>query len=334
MGILNLLLATNWPTGFWENLISATFDFVGDYGLTIIVFTVLLKIVLIPLDIYQKKITKDNTTKQAKLKPQLDKLNAKYKNNKEMLNQKTMELYKKENYNIVGSCGGMLLNLVLTLVIFITLFGAMNNIAQFKIADQYTQLATAYNEGIVINEETAEQNVVDTYEEIKEGFLWIENIWRPDRYNANIIPTYTEYLQLTRATEGDEGVPSQVDYELVMTPLTNTYQGPNGLFILIFGSAIISFFTQKVMQRFTKPKDQKPTDEPDPAQSSAKTMTLLLPILMIFFTWSYSSAFALYIITNSGMTMLTSIFSYKLLDKMEANKELKDKETNKADYSR
>lgn len=340
MGIINLLnnlLLANWPNGFWQNLIAIFYDFINDYGLTIIIFTIVLKIVLIPLDFMQRKTTKNNAEKQAKLKPQMDKLQKKYGNNKEMLNQKTMELYKKENYNIMGSCFGMLLNLGLTLVIFITLFSALNNISQFKIAEQYIQLegvyTTTYEQEILTNDEEtatnlAQQAVSQEYAQIKEGFLWIENIWRPDR-NTNIIPTYSEYMGLTNISV-EEGGPTEEQYNEVMGALSQEYSDWNGYFILIILAAVITFFSQKIIQKFTNPAKTNTKQNQDIPQPNTKVMSYILPVLMVLFTWGYSSAFALYIITNSAMTMVTSVLAYKILEKQEAKKE----QESKAEYSR
>ena len=87
MDFINLLLA-DMPSGFWQNLIGYVVDFVTNYGLAIIIFSIVLKIILSPLDFMQRKTTRDNTEKQAKLKPQLDKLNAKYKDKKRNIKSK------------------------------------------------------------------------------------------------------------------------------------------------------------------------------------------------------------------------------------------------------
>ena len=342
MGYMNLFLA-NLPNGFWQNLIGYFVDFVGNYGLAIILFSIALKIVLSPLDFMQRKITKSNTEKQAKLKPQLDKLQKKYANNKETLNQKTMELYKKENYNIIGSCLGMLVNLALTLVIFITLFSAMRHISEFKLADQYSELQTAYNSAYDIeyaiesNTENAilkgQEAVLDKYLEVKEGFLWVSNVWMPDT-QANVIPNYERFLVLSNLSE--ENRPTEEKYNEVMGILQQEYSGWNGYYILIILAGAVTYFSQKVMQGKIKQTNDIKAKNTDSQETSAmpqmngKFMQILLPALMVIFTISYSAAFALYIVINSLMTLIISIIANKIIDKLEAKKE----EKNKLSYSR
>ena len=109
------------PTGVWEKIIMAFQSGIPNYAWAIIVFTVVLKLILLPLDFLNKYITAKNTKVQNLIQPELAKIQKQYGNNKQILNQKTMELYKKHNYNVTGSCVIMLVNMALTLFIFITL---------------------------------------------------------------------------------------------------------------------------------------------------------------------------------------------------------------------
>ncbi|PKK95722.1 MAG: hypothetical protein CVV59_02255 [Tenericutes bacterium HGW-Tenericutes-4] len=327
MDYLSQTLA-NLPNGFWQNLIGYVVDFVGNYGLAIIIFSILLKVVLSPLDFFQRKITKNNTEKQARLKPELDKLQKKYGDKKELLNQKTMELYKKENYNIVGSCVGMMFNMVLTLFIFISLFNAMRGISEFKLLNQYTELENTYNTvyqaELLIGDETsalqeAQSAVLLKYEGVKDGFLWVKNVWMPDT-SGNVIPDYDRFLKLTKIEESEQ--PTKEEYDQVMGILQQEYSGWNGLYILIILAGAITYFSQKVMQGKLKQDNKKPSDTP---QVNMNFLSILLPALMIVFTLSYSAAFALYIVINSLMSMIISMVANKIIDHQNSKKEINTK---------
>src|SRR5690554_2333097 len=125
MDYLNLLLQTA-PTGFWQNIILGLEVIVKDYGLTLVLITLIIKLIMTPLDLYNKVIVLYNSRKQAKLKPALDKLKTTYASNQTMLNQKTQELYKREGFSMGGTCLGMLGTMVLSSIVFITLFSALN----------------------------------------------------------------------------------------------------------------------------------------------------------------------------------------------------------------
>lgn len=86
-----------------------------NYGIALILFTLLTKLLLFPLSIKQQK----NTARMAKFNPKMEQLRKKYGNNKEKLNEEMMKLYSEENYNPMGSC----LPLVVTMIV---LFGLID----------------------------------------------------------------------------------------------------------------------------------------------------------------------------------------------------------------
>jgi len=132
MDLLNAL-SLSAPSGFWQTIVLGLESAIKDYALALILITVIIKFIMVPFDFLNKITTKKTARKQAEIKPELDKINQKYAHDKAMLNQKTNELYKKNNVNLMGSCFGMLIYFVLTMVVFWTLFGALNSISRYKI---------------------------------------------------------------------------------------------------------------------------------------------------------------------------------------------------------
>ena len=107
---------------FLFNILAWIRSWVGSWGWAMVVFTVMIRLVLTPLDI-KSRVSMRKTTK---LQPQMQALQKKYANDKEKLNQKTAELYKKEHVNPLSSC----LPLLLTWPILIAVFGAMRTAAE------------------------------------------------------------------------------------------------------------------------------------------------------------------------------------------------------------
>ena len=68
---------------------------VSSVGVGIILFTLVLKLITLPLDIYSKAKMRKNNLKMEKMRPQLEKLQKQYQNDQSAYNQKMMELYKK-----------------------------------------------------------------------------------------------------------------------------------------------------------------------------------------------------------------------------------------------
>ncbi|KNZ42558.1 YidC/Oxa1 family membrane protein insertase [Acetobacterium bakii] len=93
------------------------YNIIGNYGWAIIVFTLLIKAILLPLNIKQTKSMKD----MQRLQPEIQKLSKKYKNNKEKLNEETLKLYKTFKVNPAGGC----LPLLIQFPILIGLYGTL-----------------------------------------------------------------------------------------------------------------------------------------------------------------------------------------------------------------
>lgn len=104
---------------FLALLLTTTDKYVGNFGVSIIIVTILIKIALLPLTLKQDKSMKE----MKKIQPELEKLKEKYANDKQMLNIKTMELYKEHKVNPLGGC----LPLLLQLPILFALFGVLRN---------------------------------------------------------------------------------------------------------------------------------------------------------------------------------------------------------------
>ncbi len=104
---------------FLALLLTTTDKYVGNFGVSIIIVTILIKIALLPLTLKQDKSMKE----MKKLQPELEKIKEKYANDKQMLNIKTMELYKEHKVNPLGGC----LPLLLQLPILFALFGVLRN---------------------------------------------------------------------------------------------------------------------------------------------------------------------------------------------------------------
>lgn len=134
---------------------------IANYGWSIVVFTVLIKLVLMPLDIKNRK----GMRKMAQIQPELNKLQKKYANDKQKLQQKQSELMRKERYNPLSGC----LPLLIQMPILVAMFGAMRNLANEKVAEQVF---------IFLSGGTPSY----------DGWLWVRNIWAADSLFASIAP--------------------------------------------------------------------------------------------------------------------------------------------------
>ena len=128
------------PGSMWHVLILKAFAFVADYGWRIVVFTLLLKLVLSPLDFFQRYKMHKNQKITERLKPTMEKIQKQYGHDKQAFSQQQMELNRKEGYSYFSSC----LPMIVTLVVFITLWISMQTIAEYMTFKEYTTMYDEY----------------------------------------------------------------------------------------------------------------------------------------------------------------------------------------------
>ena len=362
MGFINTLLTTvSWPKGMWEFFIKVFYDGITNYAWAIVVLTIVLKLIMSPLDFMQRRVAMKNTKMQAMLAPELAKLQKQYGANKQILNQKQMELYKKNNYNIFGSCIIMLVNMILTLVIFITFYNGLRNISYFKAQEQYNILKETYISQIItdknVDEVTAEElvtkinelqqteegqaliqqtneSVIKKFDDIKDSWLWIKNIWRSDT-QISVIASFDEYVrdaQIEFESDEEKELAKQ-EYEIIMNPLKDSFSAGNGYYIMTILVVGVSFLSQWLMRISMKQKKNK--NQPEQAMPGmGKAMMFILPVIMAIFSLTSNAAFSIYIFTSSLITTALTPLVMLIVRKLDEKEEKKRQEKIQVSYKR
>lgn len=137
---------------------------VGIIGVGIVIFTLILKTIVLPLDIYSRIKTKKQSLVMEKMRPQMEKLQKQYANDKNLYQQKVMELQKKSGYSMFGACIPMLVSLV----IFFIVFGAFSTYSRYATLRSYNDMVDIYNDVV--------QEYVYDETENPEGFLHEQTI--------------------------------------------------------------------------------------------------------------------------------------------------------------
>ncbi len=107
----------------------------------VILFTFILKLITLPFDYVSRLSMRKNSIKMEQMRPELEKLQRQYADNKELYNQKMMALYKKNGYSMFGAC----LPTILTLVIFIVAINAFTDYSYFQNQKYFYNMTTSYN---------------------------------------------------------------------------------------------------------------------------------------------------------------------------------------------
>lgn len=117
---------------------------VGIVGVGVILFTLILKTVVLPLDVYSRVKMKKQSLLMKKMRPQMEKLQQQYSNDKTMYNQKVMELQKENGVSMFGAC----IPMIVTLLIFLFVFQAFSTYSQYANLSTYNDMVDSYNSSV------------------------------------------------------------------------------------------------------------------------------------------------------------------------------------------
>jgi len=149
-------------------VLSFLYDFIQNYGITIMVFTLIVKVVLYPLHAKQVK----SSVKMSDMQPKIKELQKKYADNKQEMNAKIMELYKTEKFNPAAGC----LPALVQMPIIFGLFALLRNPMGFIEGDAMI-IAT------------------------NESFLWIMNLSQPDPWVLPVLAGITTFISFSQTQQ-------------------------------------------------------------------------------------------------------------------------------------
>ena len=170
-----------WLLQIIESLINA----VVDVGVGIIVFTIILKLITLPLDIFSRASMKKNALKMEMMRDDLEKLQKQYANNKQLYQQKMMALYKKNGYSALMPC----LPTIVSLVFFIIVIGAFSSYSRKADFEVFRQMQSAYDQAIV--------KEVDGEPVYNENYI----VRVEDKDSTPDNPKYTYYVNVDNAVK-------------------------------------------------------------------------------------------------------------------------------------
>lgn len=101
-------------TAIVQSILRYFAELTGNYAWSIVIFTVILKLALFPISVSQMRTME----KQKVIQPLVDEIQKKYKGQSEEINRRVMEVYKQNNFNILGGCLPSLLTLPIMLIFY------------------------------------------------------------------------------------------------------------------------------------------------------------------------------------------------------------------------
>ena len=261
-------------------ILNFIYEIVKNYGLSIIIFSILIKIILLPISIKQQK-TMQKTTK---INEQVRQLQFKYKNNPEMLNKETMALYKRENMSPLSGCFSSIIQIILLLSVF---FLVQSPLTYMRKVD--TTVIEDYKSKLIQNGQ-AGGNI--KYPEIN---IIKENGQEDERVYINM-----EFLGLDLSLVP---VGSMGDYRVYIIPV---------LYV------ISSIASMKISTNMTKKKKKEENgneekNEMDAIEEANKNMMYIMPVMAVSVSLIAPLGLALYWLVNNLLMIIEKVIMNKII---------------------
>ena len=281
------------------------YNFVENYGLAIILFTIVIKLILMPLQVRSQKAMK----RQQKVQPIIMELQKKYANDQQRLQQEMMKVYKENNVSMTGGC----LPLLLQFPILIGLYKVI-------------QRPLTYIKGISITDSAFIENIKDVVNGMgdKIGNLAKMSPEQLAQNNQIQLSTWAEQLGTSEALGWDVNF-NFLGLNLSETPaFGSVFKLMNGdfgdlsttLLILIPAFAmLLTWLSSKYSQKLSGTANANNTNEQ--AQSMTKSMNIMMPLMTGFFTFSLPSGIGIYWIISSVMQIVQQFLITKFFEGKE-----------------
>lgn len=269
------------------------YEMIQNYGLAIILFSVLLKLILLPFSIKQQKTMKKTAELQVKVK----KIQEKYKNDQMKLNQEIMDLYKKENMSPLSGC----LPSIIQIILLLAMFGLVRNPLTYM---KKIDTATIENYKNEIIQEVGENSISKSYPEISIVKYVNENKEKSDIAYINM-----EFLGLDLSSIPQE---NYNDLKVFIIPV-----------LYVLTSMISMKISTNTPQKKDKDKEiikeeskevKKEQEELDMAAQMSKSMSWFMPIMAVSISLIAPLGLALYWLVNNILMIFERLVLNKILD--------------------
>lgn len=265
-------------------LLNFIYDLVNNYGLAIIIFTIVIKLLMLPISIKQQKTMK----KSVKIQEKVKQLQFKYKNNPEQLNKATIELYKSEKMSPFSGCLSAILQIVILLSVF---FMVQSPLTYMKKVDE--GLINQYKDEIKQNQEG--QNNQTMYPEIE---IIKEKGSQDERVNINM-----EFLGLDLSSVP---VSNLSDYRVYIIPV-----------LYVISSFISIKISNSVTNKKKNEEEDKEPSEMDAILQANKNMMYIMPIMSVSISMIAPLGLALYWLVSNVLMITEKLILNKVMDSKE-----------------
>lgn len=300
------------PMGF---IIEHIYGFIQNYGWAIIIFTLLIKLVLLPLTVKSQKAMK----KQQKIQPVIAELQKKYANDQQKLQTEMMKIYKENNISMTGGCLPMLIQMPILVGLYQVIQKPLSYLMNVD-----------FNAPDAINKVLHLQSSMDNIGNLKSASM---------AQLAN-----TSQIQLAKWSETINGAndPWVVNFNFLGMDLSNSpMMALNAIFagnfsqisiILLLIIPLLAIATTWIVSKLPQWQQKRKNGGKkveDPSAQMTNTMSLMMPIMTGFFTFTLPSGLGIYWIIGNVVQIVQQVCLDMYFDKKEDDFVVKVPEKNR-----
>jgi len=281
------------------------YNVVGNYGWAIILFSVLVKILMLPISIKQQKTMKKNEKIQSELKQ----IQFKYKNEPEKLNQEMMALYKREGMSPFSGCLSSIVQIILLFSVFLLVRQPLTYMVKMdtNIINKMTEVVSKQDE-----------NQKNAYQEIAI-IQYVRNLNNTDSVKNEGDFNIKDYAEQASLNMDFFGI------DLSQVPTKNLTDIKTLIIPVLY--VISSFISIRLSMTTTKKKKEDKklitdgTEEQEerynPTEDVNKTMVWMMPIMSVTIAVIAPLGLALYWLMNNILMIIERLVINKFLNKEE-----------------
>ena len=284
------------------------YNIVGNYGWAIILFSVLVKAIMIPISIKQQRTMKKNQ----KIQEEVKQIQFKYKNEPEKMNQEMMALYKREGMSPFSGCLSSIIQIVLLFSVFLLVRQPLTYMVKMD-ADVISKM-----ENVITEQEEGNKNA---YAEIAV-IQYVNNLDNKTSVSKDESFDMKEYAEQANLNMDFFGI------DLSQVP-KNNWKDVKVLIIPIL--YIISSFVSIRLSMNTNNKQNKEKklitdgkeheeEKYNPMDDANKTMVWMMPIMSVSIAAIAPLGLALYWLMNNILMIVERLVYNKIFEKEEAEK--------------
>jgi len=282
------------------------YNIVGNYGWAIILFSVLVKAIMIPISIKQQRTMKKNQ----KIQEEVKQIQFKYKNEPEKMNQEMMALYKREGMSPFSGCLSSIIQIVLLFSVFLLVRQPLTYMVKMD-TDVISKM-----ENVITEQEEGNKNA---YAEIAV-IQYVNNLDNKTSVSKDKSFDMKEYAEQANLNMDFFGIDlSQVpknnwkDFKVLIIPILYIISS----FVSIRLSMNTNNKQNKEKKLITDGKEQE-EEKYNPMDDANKTMVWMMPIMSVSIAAIAPLGLALYWLMNNILMIVERLVYNKIFEKEEA----------------